>query len=98
MNFLNILSVTFLLYNSLNIGDAKALPNLKNNKKVGDANGGRDCAYCTIVVGMSEQLAIVYNQTVEASLDQLCSFLPQGMFRTACTDAVNEFGPVIING
>ena len=98
MNFNYFLLVTFLLCNSLNIGDAKALPNLKDNKKFGDANGGRNCAYCSIAVGMIEQLAIVYNQSVEASLDQLCSFLPQGMFRKACKDAVDEFGPVIING
>ena len=74
----------------MKIGDAK---------KLGDnVNGGTNCAACTIVVALTEQLAIVYNQSIEKSIEQLCSFLPQGLFRFACQQAVVEFGPIIIAG
>lgn len=61
-------------------------------------NGGRNCATCTTFVGLTERLTIVYNQSIENSLDKLCGFLPQGLFRTACLQAVGAFGPVIIDG
>ncbi len=61
-------------------------------------NGGNNCMVCTVIVSLTEQLAIVYNQTVEQSLSQLCKFLPSGIFRTSCTQAIVLFGPAIING
>lgn len=61
-------------------------------------NGGTDCAYCTIIVTMVEELSIVYNDTVEESLNNLCQFLPDGIFRKTCTEAVELYGPVIIDG
>ena len=63
-----------------------------------NVNGGTGCATCTILVALTEQLAIVYNQTFEQSIEQLCSFFPQGLFRLACQQAVEQFGPVIITG
>lgn len=64
----------------------------------GGVNGGSDCVACSVVVALVEQLGIVYNETVDASLTRLCNYLPQGMFRVACTDAVKQFGPIIISG
>ena len=64
----------------------------------GGVNGGSNCVACTVIVGLAEQLGIVYNQTAEKSLEQLCGFLPQGIFRSTCQMAVKEYGPVIING
>ena len=61
-------------------------------------NGGSDCMACTVVVSLVEQLAIIYNQTVESALDQFCGFLPVGVFRKSCEAAVKLFGPVVING
>ena len=61
-------------------------------------NGGTNCVACSIVVALVEQLGIVYNETVDASLARLCNYLPKGMFQTACTDAVRQFGPIIISG
>ena len=61
-------------------------------------NGGSACMVCTVVVSLTEQLALVYNQTIEQSLTQLCNFLPSGLFRTTCNEAVTLFGPIIING
>ena len=75
------------------------LANLGNAKlEVKAVNGGRNCATCTTFVGLTERLTIVYNQSIENSLDKLCGFLPQGIFRTACLQAVSAFGTVIIDG
>ena len=61
-------------------------------------NGGSACMVCTVLVSLTEQLSMIYNQTVDKSLDQLCNFLPVGLFRQSCVDAVNIFGPAIISG
>ena len=62
-------------------------------------NGGSNCAGCTIVVALTEQLAIVYNQTIEKSLQDICNFLPKdSIFQVACKQAIEEFGPAIIDG
>ena len=82
----SILSVLCLA----NLGEAKF--------QVQDVNGGTNCAACTIIVGLTEQLSIVYNQSIENSLDRLCGYLPDGIFRLTCQQAVSIFGPVIIDG
>ena len=64
----------------------------------GGVNGGNACMVCTVLVSLTEQLSMIYNQTVDKSLDQLCNFLPAGLFRQSCVDAVNIFGPAIISG
>ena len=61
-------------------------------------NGGNNCVICTALVGITEQLAIVYNTTVDESLEKLCNFLPDGIFRLSCKEAIIEFGPTIISG
>jgi hypothetical protein len=68
----------------------------KNN--IGDVNGGTGCAVCTILIGLTEQLAFVYNTTVEKTLNQVCKLLPAGIFQIACNEAVKEYGAVIIEG
>ena len=75
-----------------------SLAELSKAKSNLGVNGGTDCAYCTIIVTMVEELSIVYNDTVEESLNNLCQFLPDGIFRTTCKEAVELYGPVIING
>ena len=47
---------------------------------------------------MSEQLSIVYNQSVDKSLESLCNFLPEGLFRSTCVYSIEIYGDVIING
>ena len=64
----------------------------------GGVNGGNACMVCTVIVSLTEQLALIYNQTADKALDQLCGFLPAGIFRQGCVDAVNIFGPAIISG
>lgn len=58
-------------------------------------NGGKTCAGCGIVVGLVEQLAVIYNASVSEALEMLCSFLPGG-FRVACDALVEEYGPAVI--
>ena len=84
---LSILAVLSLA----NLGEAKLF-------QVEDVNGGTNCAACTIIVGLTEQLSIVYNTSIEDSLDRLCGYLPEGIFRLTCQQAVSTFGPVIIDG
>ncbi len=71
--------------------------NVKQNK-LEDVNGGTPCVVCSVLVQMTEGLSIVYNQTVDQSLVKLCSYLPKGVFRTVCTQALKDYGQIIING
>ena len=71
---------------------------LQQYSHLGDANGGWNCLSCTVVVSLVEQLAIINNSTIEQSLDKLCNFLPAGLFRYSCQQAIELFGPIIING
>lgn len=41
-----------------------------------DVNGGAGCATCSILLGLVDKLTIVYNETVDRSLERLCLFLP----------------------
>ena len=54
-------------------------------------NGGVDCATCTIVLGLVDHLAIVYNESAAHSLERLCSYLP-GEYRTYCKAALEFLG------
>jgi acyloxyacyl hydrolase len=63
-----------------------------------DANGGIPCATCTTIIGVVEQLALVYNTTIDAALYKFCNILPNGLFRTTCHQAADLFAPVIIEG
>lgn len=71
---------------------------MRNVNELKAVNGGVPCATCSVIVSLTEQLALVYNQTVDKSLERLCSYLPSGIFRTACQAAIDEFGPTIISG
>ncbi len=59
---------------------------------------GVACAVCTVTVSLAEQLTIVHNQTVEAALGDLCNYLPDGLFRLTCKEAITIYGDTIING
>lgn len=59
---------------------------------------GVPCVACVYFVGMTEQLSIVHNQTVESSIEKLCNSFPVGLFRDTCKSIVVEYGEVIING
>lgn len=58
---------------------------------------GHSCVGCVLVVSVIEQLAQVHNSTVEASMERLCSYLPEKLFlKATCYLVVRTFGPDII--
>ncbi|XP_004418881.1 PREDICTED: acyloxyacyl hydrolase isoform X2 [Ceratotherium simum simum] len=58
---------------------------------------GHTCVGCVLVVSMIEQLAQVHNSTVQASMERLCSYLPEKLsLKTTCYLVVHLFGPDII--
>ncbi|XP_071089043.1 acyloxyacyl hydrolase-like isoform X3 [Haliotis cracherodii] len=57
-------------------------------------NGGSNCAACTVVISLVEQLSEIYNETTVQALDRLCSFLPT-KFQNACKAFANFVGPVL---
>jgi acyloxyacyl hydrolase len=63
-----------------------------------DVNGGIPCATCTAIVGVIEQVALVYNTTIDEALNKLCNYLPIGVFRFTCEQAADLFASVIIGG
>ena len=95
-NFMLVVAFACLI----NKSNAKSIDNLgiRTLNNVKSVNGGNNCLTCTIVVALVEQLSIVYNQTAERSLQGLCKFLPNGIFRSTCQQAVKEYGSIIING
>lgn len=70
----------------------------KSLGKLKGANGGINCAVCAVLLTLIDGLAVVYNDTIEESLTKFCNYLPDGVFRITCEQAVKTFGPVIIDG
>jgi acyloxyacyl hydrolase len=60
----------------------------------GGVNGGVDCASCSVVLGLVDKLAIVHNESIEHTLETLCTLLP-GDFKTYCKLAVEFLGKFI---
>ncbi|CAK7307049.1 acyloxyacyl hydrolase isoform X1 [Vulpes vulpes] len=60
-------------------------------------SNGHTCVACVVVVSVIEQLAQVHNSTVEASMERLCSYLPEKLFlKTTCYLVIEIFGPDLI--
>ncbi|XP_054427332.1 acyloxyacyl hydrolase [Pteronotus mesoamericanus] len=58
---------------------------------------GHTCVGCVIAVSVIEQLAQVHNSTVQASMERLCSFLPEKLFlKDTCYLVIRTLGPDII--
>lgn len=68
---------------------------LTNGSSAGGANGGSDCASCTIVLGVVEHLSMLYNETIVQSLDRFCNYLPTE-FKAFCKEAVDFAGRISI--
>ncbi|EPQ08879.1 Acyloxyacyl hydrolase [Myotis brandtii] len=63
---------------------------------VGPAPGAEGSG-CVLVVSVIKQLAQVHNSTVQASMERLCSYLPEKLFlKATCYLVVRTFGPDII--
>ena len=59
-------------------------------------NGGYPCLICTFLVALIEQLAIVHGDSVDTTLKRVCEHLPHGIYRKACFEFVDMFGPAIV--
>uniref|UniRef100_A0A8D2DPY0 Acyloxyacyl hydrolase n=1 Tax=Sciurus vulgaris TaxID=55149 RepID=A0A8D2DPY0_SCIVU len=60
-------------------------------------SNGHTCVGCVLVVSVIKQLAQVHNSTVQASMERLCSYLPEKLFlKTTCYIMVHRFGSDII--
>lgn len=60
-------------------------------------SNGHTCVGCVLVVSVIKQLAQVHNSTVQASMERLCSYLPEKLFlKATCYLVVRTFGPDII--
>lgn len=56
------------------------------------ANGGTECAVCTIGVGLVEQFAELHNKTASEALAEICKLLPSKL-QQPCTEFVDLAGP-----
>ena len=84
--------VTSLLLCSLASGSlALRVPHFLTNGQ----NGGVNCAACTILTGLVEQLAEIHNISIDKALSKFCGFLPS-VFQDSCTALVDAYGPVVI--
>ncbi|XP_029780864.1 acyloxyacyl hydrolase isoform X3 [Suricata suricatta] len=73
-----------------------ASPTSDDQPSISDPNG-QTCLACVVVVSVIEQLAQVHNSTVAASMERLCSYLPEKLFlKTTCYLVIEVFGPDII--
>ena len=59
-------------------------------------NGGFPCAACSVLLGMSEQLADINNGTLFSGLDIMCSYLPTEL-GSQCSILIHVFGPTVID-
>ncbi|XP_056010482.1 acyloxyacyl hydrolase-like isoform X2 [Ostrea edulis] len=58
-------------------------------------NGGTNCAVCTVVLGLAEQLSVIHNETVVRGLERLCNFLPPP-YQGACKEFTDFIADDII--
>ncbi|XP_030787727.1 acyloxyacyl hydrolase isoform X2 [Rhinopithecus roxellana] len=75
---------------------SSASPAYDDSSRPRDSNG-HTCVGCVLVVSVIEQLAQVHNSTVQASMERLCSYLPEKLFlKTTCYLVIDKFGSDII--
>ncbi|CAF1442549.1 unnamed protein product [Adineta steineri] len=66
-----------------------------NGSMARGVNGGNDCLICTLVLGVVENLSIVYNESIVESLERTCNYLPP-QFKIYCKEAVAFLGKVFV--
>jgi acyloxyacyl hydrolase len=60
-------------------------------------NGGINCAACTAVAALTNQLSVIHNETFVKSFDRLCNLLPEPIFKGACISLGNYYIPQIVD-
>ncbi|XP_070574298.1 acyloxyacyl hydrolase-like isoform X2 [Ptychodera flava] len=68
----------------------------RGSSRVGDVNGGTDCAACTLIVSLIDQLGLVYQESIDRAMQRLCSYLPE-QYKATCKSFVIIAGPIIID-
>jgi hypothetical protein len=68
---------------------------LPGNQVEGGVGGGNNCLWCTIVMTVVEQLAVLHDKPVEHILDFLCDILPPGA-KQSCEYFVDTYGAAVI--
>ncbi len=58
-------------------------------------NGGIPCATCTVVLGIAGQLSQIYNETVPATAERICGYLP-AKYEGGCRLVARYVAPIII--
>ena len=59
-------------------------------------HSGVPCAACSVVLGITEQLAQIHNETTPAAMERLCEFLPLRL-QTGCDIAAEYVAPFILD-
>jgi acyloxyacyl hydrolase len=57
--------------------------------------GGTNCAGCTMIVSLIEQLAVIHDKEVEQVIDELCGIFPDEV-TALCTYLVDTYGDQVI--
>jgi acyloxyacyl hydrolase len=58
--------------------------------------GGAKCVGCVLVVALIEQLTYVHSQSVDKTMEMLCSYLPSTL-SVWCADLIQQYGSTVIN-
>nr|XP_006816952.1 PREDICTED: acyloxyacyl hydrolase-like [Saccoglossus kowalevskii] len=66
------------------------------NRSLKDVNGGTDCAACTIIVSLIDQLSLVYSESIDQAMQRLCGYLPD-QYNTVCKEFIYVAGPIIVD-
>jgi len=62
-----------------------------------DKNGGMQCAVCTLVVGLGEQLSQVHSDSIVNAIDEhICKNLPKELYKQVCYSLLEQVAPYII--
>jgi hypothetical protein len=86
MSNTSFIGICFLLITILPFIDGRLFDTTING-----VNGGSNCATCSILLGLVDKLAIVYNETSVQALERLCAFLPK-QYGLYCKVAVEFIG------
>ncbi len=62
-----------------------------NGSMARGVNGRNDCLICTLVLGVVENLSILYNESIVQSVERYCNYLPT-QFKIYCKEAVQFLG------
>ena len=93
--FLVLISIVFVLFCCVPSQASLFSQQWLEDILLSSEGGGIECAGCTILSSLLEQLSVLHNKPVEHVMDEICSFLPTGAKQT-CEHFVAQYGKEII--